>query len=187
MLSVFSDRAMADHDPGQPECPERLAATLDALAMRAGVTIHAATPATAEELQRVHDAHYVERLLASAGTPQVLDADTRTSEGSIEAARLAAGAARDAVLAAVDGPHSTFAVVRPPGHHACRARAMGFCLFNNVVVAAAAARAERGVQRILFVDWDVHHGNGTQDLVAGTRTACSSACMRALGNTPARG
>ncbi|MBX2802608.1 MAG: histone deacetylase [Myxococcales bacterium] len=168
MLPVFGDRSMMEHEPGEIEDPSRLAAVLDALRKRPGVQLRTPTQATRGDLCRVHDEAYVDRLLATAGTSVVLDADTRTSPGSIDAARLAAGAARDAVFCVLEGEaRAAFAAVRPPGHHACFDRAMGFCLFNNVVVAAEAARMDHDVERVLFVDWDVHHGNGTQDLVAG--------------------
>lgn len=140
---------------------------LDALQDRVGIVLRTPDPISIEALERVHDPAYVEALIASSGTPRILDPDTRTSEGSVEAALLAAGAARQAALEAARGPWPTFAVVRPPGHHAGEATAMGFCLFNNVVVAAQAVRAELGLERILIVDWDVHHGNGTEDLVRG--------------------
>ena len=166
MLPVFSDPTMAAHDPRGPDQPARLTMALDALEGLEGIEIRAVSPATRDELVRVHQEAYVDRLLASAGTPMALDPDTNTSERSIDAALLAAGAARDAVNAVLDGPERrAFALVRPPGHHALAGTSMGFCLFNNVVVGAAAAKA-RGVQRVLIVDWDVHHGNGTEALAA---------------------
>jgi acetoin utilization deacetylase AcuC-like enzyme len=118
-------------------------------------------PATREELERVHAAAYLDELKGTAGRAVQLDADTYTSPESVEIAALAAGAAVQAALHALDGGEPAFALVRPPGHHAESDRAMGFCLYNNVAVAAAAARA-RGVERVAVVDIDVHHGNGTQ-------------------------
>jgi acetoin utilization deacetylase AcuC-like enzyme len=123
--------------------------------------------ATADELAIVHDPDYVERVrqLVEEGGGR-LDPDTVASEGSWDAARAACGAVLDGVDMAFDGrAFRSFAAVRPPGHHALRARAMGFCLFGNVAIAAHYARRQHGAQRILIVDWDVHHGNGTQALV----------------------
>jgi acetoin utilization deacetylase AcuC-like enzyme len=126
--------------------------------------------ATADELAMVHDPRYVEtvRALAESGGAR-LDADTVVSEGSWDAATAGAGAVLDAVdLAFGDGPRRSFCAVRPPGHHALRAGGMGFCLFGNVALGAHHARARHGVERVLIVDWDVHHGNGTQALVEDT-------------------
>ena len=119
--------------------------------------------ATDEEIGRVHDADYVGLIRETAGRATALDADTFTSPETYEVACLAAGAAVSAVDHVLDGPPQSraIAVVRPPGHHAERNRAMGFCLFNNVAIAAAHARA-RGLSRVAIVDYDVHHGNGTQ-------------------------
>ena len=117
--------------------------------------------ATRDELARVHDAAHLDRIEKSAGQATMLDADTFTSPESHEIALLAAGAAVQAAEQAIDRRVPAFALVRPPGHHAERDRAMGFCLYNNVAVAAAAARA-RGLERVAVVDIDVHHGNGTQ-------------------------
>jgi acetoin utilization deacetylase AcuC-like enzyme len=118
-------------------------------------------PATRDELARVHAPEYLDEIEGTEGRAVMLDADTFTSPETIGIARLAAGAAVQAAEHAVDGLEAAFALVRPPGHHAERDRAMGFCLFNNVAVAAAAARA-RGLERVAVVDIDVHHGNGTQ-------------------------
>ncbi len=116
-----------------------------------------------EELARVHDADYLTLIRETAGRATALDPDTFTSPETYDVACLAAGAAVAAVDHVLDGPAGTraLALVRPPGHHAERNRAMGFCLFNNVAVAAAHARA-RGLSRVAIVDYDVHHGNGTQ-------------------------
>ncbi|OYV67554.1 MAG: hypothetical protein B7Z72_09490 [Gemmatimonadetes bacterium 21-71-4] len=126
--------------------------------------------ATVDELLLAHDAAYVEavRHLAGRGGGH-LDADTVASEGSWDAATAAAGCVLDGVDMAFDGraTHS-FAAVRPPGHHALRDRAMGFCLFGNVAIGAHYARRRHGAERVLIVDWDVHHGNGTQSLVEQT-------------------
>ena len=123
--------------------------------------------ATIEELELAHDPAHVRavRVLAEQGGGR-FDADTVASSGSWEAATAAVGCVLSAVDLAADGIHSrSFSAVRPPGHHAVYNRAMGFCLFGNVAIAAHYARRKRGLQRILIVDWDVHHGNGTQALV----------------------
>lgn len=123
--------------------------------------------ATPDELRLVHDPAYIaliERVSAEGG--RALDADTVASEGSWLAATAAAGCVLDAVDRAVSGANlRSFCAVRPPGHHALRDRAMGFCLFGNVALAAHYARAKHDLRRVLIVDWDVHHGNGTQALV----------------------
>jgi acetoin utilization deacetylase AcuC-like enzyme len=126
--------------------------------------------ATAEELALAHDAAYVAmvRELADEGGGR-LDADTVVSEGSWLAATAGAGAVLDGIdLAFGDGPRRSFCAVRPPGHHALRGQGMGFCLFGNVAVGAHYARARHDAERVLIVDWDVHHGNGTQALVEDT-------------------
>lgn len=166
-VPIFTHPAMLEHSPGagHPESPQRLKAVLDALA-DAGLADdrRAATQAQVEDLERVHPAAYVARLIEAspeAGLRQ-LDADTVLSPGSVPAARLAAGAVIDAVRAVARGDmNRAFAAVRPPGHHAEPEQAMGFCLFSSVAVAARAAQAE-GLARIAVIDFDVHHGNGTQ-------------------------
>jgi acetoin utilization deacetylase AcuC-like enzyme len=150
--------------PGHPERVER-AHVFDAVAARwvekGDVRAVAPRPASRAELERVHDDGYLDRLAAIAGRPAMLDPDTFMSPESLEIALLAAGAAVQAADHAIDRREPAFAMVRPPGHHAERERAMGFCLYNNVAVAAAHAIA-RGVARVAVVDIDVHHGNGTQ-------------------------
>ena len=126
-----------------------------------GGTVVEPRAATREELLRVHDATHVDAMEATSGRAVMLDADTFTSPESYEIALLAAGAAVQAAEHALDTRETAFALVRPPGHHAEREKAMGFCLFNNVAVAAAAAVA-RGLSRVAVVDIDVHHGIGTQ-------------------------
>jgi acetoin utilization deacetylase AcuC-like enzyme len=123
--------------------------------------------ATIEELELAHDPSYVQSIkeIIDRGGGR-LDADTVTSSGSWDAATAGAGCVLSAVDLSIGGVHPrSFSAVRPPGHHAVRARAMGFCLFGNVAIAAHYARTKHGLQRILIVDWDVHHGNGTQALV----------------------
>jgi acetoin utilization deacetylase AcuC-like enzyme len=113
----------------------------------------------------VHDERYVKQIDAFTGQYQDLDPDTHLSAGSVPAAYLSAGSALQAVTAVVKGETKrAFALARPPGHHAEHDRAMGFCVFNNVAIAAEHARQELGCERVLIVDWDVHHGNGTQHL-----------------------
>jgi acetoin utilization deacetylase AcuC-like enzyme len=126
--------------------------------------------ATVDDLSSVHDPRYVEmvRVMAEAGGGR-LDADTVVSEGSWAAGSAGAGAVLDAVdLAMTDTIPRSFCAVRPPGHHALRAAGMGFCLFGNVALGAHYARQKHGAERVLIVDWDVHHGNGTQALVEDT-------------------
>jgi acetoin utilization deacetylase AcuC-like enzyme len=123
--------------------------------------------ATADELAIAHDARYIAsvRNLAERGGGR-FDADTVVSDGSWDAATAGVGAVLDAIdFAFGDGPRRSFCAVRPPGHHAVRAHAMGFCLFGNVAIGAHYARRKHGAERVLILDWDVHHGNGTQALV----------------------
>jgi acetoin utilization deacetylase AcuC-like enzyme len=119
--------------------------------------------ATDDDLRRVHSAEHVRTISATRGRAVMLDADTFTSPDSEEIARLAAGAVLAGVDTALDGPEGSraLAVVRPPGHHAESDRAMGFCLYNNIAIGAAYARS-RGCERVAILDYDVHHGNGTQ-------------------------
>ncbi len=149
--------------PGHPERIER-AHVFDSVVARwreRGATVVDPRAATVEELGRVHAPAHVAAMAATAGRAVMLDADTFTSPDSYEIARLAAGAAIQAADHALDHREPAIALVRPPGHHAERDRPMGFCLFNNIAVAAAHAVA-RGVERVAVVDIDVHHGNGTQ-------------------------
>ena len=127
--------------------------------------------ATVDEMALAHDRQYIEAVReAVAAGGGSFDADTVASEGSWDAATAAAGAVLDAVDMAMDGRAvRSFCAVRPPGHHALRQRAMGFCLFGNVAIGAHYARAKHTLERILIVDWDVHHGNGTQVLVEHER------------------
>jgi len=155
---------------GHPECPERLAAIQDRL-IAAGLwdfLLHIDAPsAHIEQLLRVHDADYIDRLavVVPARGYAHLDADTAVNPYSLRAAYHAAGAGIAGVDLVMSGrAHNAFCAVRPPGHHAEHDKAMGFCLFNNVAVAVAHAIAEHGLQRVAIVDFDVHHGNGTEDI-----------------------
>ena len=160
--------------PEHPERGERLLAVREGLARAAhslgdgaGYTRLAFTDATQEQLARVHAPSHIEQLGHLAGQTTFVDNDTFLSPGSVPAALRAAGAAVALVDGLLDGvaPRG-FALPRPPGHHALADRAMGFCLLNNVAVAAAHARA-RGRERVLVLDWDVHHGNGTEAIFYG--------------------
>ncbi len=167
-LILIASEHFANHQtpPGHPERPER-AEVLDVVAARwagRGGEVVAPRAATREQLARVHDEDYLRRIAETTGKAMALDPDTYTSAESHDVALLAAGAAIDAVERVMGGSHKMgFALVRPPGHHAERARAMGFCLYNNIAVAAAHARA-MGAARVAVVDYDVHHGNGTQHM-----------------------
>ncbi len=163
---VVRDPRFRDHVAPRehPERPERLIAidrALDAL----GDCVRPLAPreASDDELLRAHERGYLEQLAAYVGSSGKLDPDTYCSPRSVESARLAAGSLTDACLRVARGEaRRAFVAVRPPGHHAERDAPMGFCLLNNVVVAARALAAVEGVERIAIVDWDVHHGNGTQ-------------------------
>lgn len=166
-LPVFTHPTCLKHDPGpdHPETPARLTAVLARARVEAGVELIEAQAATREPLLAVHAARYLAGLEAmSARGGGALFLDTVLSRDSWAAVLGATGAVLAAVDHAVGGRGHAFAAVRPPGHHALAARGMGFCLVNNIVVAARhAQRVGRG--RVLIIDWDVHHGNGTQALV----------------------
>ena len=172
---LLTHRACLLHEPGEghPECPDRLRAVLTALDRQefADLIRDEAPEATAAQLERVHPANYVAAICGirpGPGESVGLDGDTIMSAGSAEAALRAAGAgvaAVDAVLAG--GVRRAFCAVRPPGHHAEPGKPMGFCFFANAIVAARHAQAVHGVARVAVVDFDVHHGNGSQACVEG--------------------
>jgi acetoin utilization deacetylase AcuC-like enzyme len=159
--------------PYHPECPERLDAISDRL-IAAGLDGHlhhyVAPAATREQIERVHGARYIDEV--EGASPETglhfIDPDTALNPYSLQAARHAAGAVVMAVDLAMSGECTTaFCAVRPPGHHAERSRAMGFCLFNNVAIGAAHACEVHGLERVAIVDFDVHHGNGTEEIFTG--------------------
>lgn len=169
---LLCDDSMLAHDQGpqHPESPARLRAIVERLRARpvAGTRWQAPRPATRAEALRVHSPAYVELVERVRGAWARLDEDVTLSAGSVDASYLAAGAVIEAVEAVVGGAASNaFALVRPPGHHAEVGQAMGFCVLANVAIAAEHARQQLGVRRVLVIDWDVHHGNGTQHIFAG--------------------
>jgi len=168
--AIFRDKLFVEHRPGfdHIERPERLSSlysSLAALPERDLFLEPQFTPAPRKTILLNHTASHIDTVAATAEKIfSVLDADTVTSEKSFAAALLAAGAATRAIDMLYEGIiDNGLALVRPPGHHAEQGRAMGFCLFNNVALAARHAIREYGVKRIFIVDWDVHHGNGTQN------------------------
>src|SRR5579883_3191024 len=169
MVVLHADEVFLEHDTGRghPEKPERARVIAAALARHEAVsrTERARTLAKREDLLRVHDEDYLAALEERVARGEPFDADTPVSKRSHEVALKAAGAVVAATDEAVEGKAPlSFCVVRPPGHHARPARAMGFCLLNNVAVAAAHALDVSGLERVAVVDFDVHHGNGTQEI-----------------------
>ncbi|WP_205746180.1 MULTISPECIES: histone deacetylase family protein [Dyella] len=169
-MRLYTHPICLEHDPGlgHAESPSRLRAVLEALDQDrfAAIDRIEAPLATREQLLRVHTEAHVDTLLAIApdtGTVQ-LDEDTWMSPNSAQAALRAAGAAVAAVDEVMQHGGKAFCAVRPPGHHATPDRAMGFCLFNNIAIAAAHAIGRHGLKRVAIADFDVHHGNGTQDI-----------------------
>ena len=167
--SLYTHEACLGHDPGgyHPESPERLRAVLEGLSTPAFAALdrRAAPRGDLADIARVHPRNFIEALLAAV--PErghaAIDADTVLSPGSGEAALRAVGAVCAAVDAVMEGSiNNAFCAVRPPGHHAEPERAMGFCLFNSVAIGALRAREVHGLERIAIIDFDVHHGNGTQ-------------------------
>lgn len=165
--------AFLDHltGEGHPECPQRLTAIhseLESSGVLARLTRLDPAPATRDQLALVHEPTMIDRIEAlSAQGGGSLDEDTAASPGSLKAALLAAGAGITAVEALYAGViDRAFLALRPPGHHATGQRSMGFCLFNNVAVAAAHALTHKGAKRVAILDWDLHHGNGTEAIFA---------------------
>ena len=174
MLSMISHPECRDHDAGamHPETKERLDAIMNQLIMSGMdyVIRHRDAPlVTREQLERVHAAEYLDRVYAIApgeGMQSIeVDGDTVMSPGTLRAAERAAGSGVMGVDLIMSGEaNPIFCAVRPPGHHAERAEAMGFCLFNNIAVAAAHALEAHGLERVAIIDFDVHHGNGTEEI-----------------------
>jgi acetoin utilization deacetylase AcuC-like enzyme len=160
------DRRFLEHDTGSghPERPERIGVLFDAIRSEPGLRQVEPRPATPEEITLVHEEGHFVHVARTREIPRyAFDADTPVSSRSFDAACLAAGGLLALIDEVVAGRlKNGFAFVRPPGHHAERARAMGFCLFNNVAIGAAYLRERHKLERVLVVDWDVHHGNGTQ-------------------------
>ena len=177
--AYYSHPDCRGHDMGEghPECPERLDAIEDhLLATGLGTALERrdAPVVSLSDLGLAHESGYVTELsdvlqrIAADGRPRAIDADTIAAAGTWRAVMRGAGAAVAATDAVIDGAvENAFCAVRPPGHHATRGQAMGFCFFNNVAVAARHALDVRGLARVAIVDFDVHHGNGTEDIIAG--------------------
>jgi len=166
-VPVFTHPDCVRHDPGpgHPETPARLQAVLARLAQEPSAELRQATPVAREQLLVVHPEHHLqllEMISQQGGGPVSLD--TAASAESWAAVLAATGSVQQALACALETGNHAFAAVRPPGHHALANRAMGFCLTNNVIVAARMALAQER-ERVLIVDWDVHHGNGTQALM----------------------
>ena len=167
MSTLFlHDPIMVDHRPGphHPESPDRIGAVVAAAedADHRALVHRSPRIGTDAEILRVHSEQHLANIRQLRGRRTSLDSDTHLSEGSVDAAFMAAGAACDAVEAVLAGKvQNAFAAVRPPGHHAVRPQGMGFCVFNNMAIGAEHART-LGAERVLIIDWDVHHGNGTQ-------------------------
>jgi acetoin utilization deacetylase AcuC-like enzyme len=170
--AILVDPVFKEHQTGKshPECPERMDAVVNALerdgAIKGALRIPVRS-ATDDELALCHSRHYIEiaRRDVSSGARDLSTGDTQISPQSFEVALKAAGGLLNAVDAVVDRKAANaFCAVRPPGHHATPDRGMGFCLFNNVAIAARHAQKKYGIGRVAIVDWDVHHGNGTQDI-----------------------
>jgi acetoin utilization deacetylase AcuC-like enzyme len=179
---VIDDPAFAKHAPENwPEGPQRLAAIRSALVgtgVQEALTFVPSTPATEDDLALIHTPRHIQRVkrLAAEGGG-FLTLDTVVSEESFDVALLAVGGTLKAVDAVVDGLAArAAALVRPPGHHATPDEGMGFCLFNNIAIAAGHLRSRRGLSRILILDWDLHHGNGTETAFYGTPEVLFVSC-----------
>ena len=179
---THSDCRLHEMGEGHPECPQRLDAIEDRLLITGldhALDRREPSPASLADIELAHSRMYVASLRGlsdalaedmQAGGPShtALDPDTSMSVHTWKAALRSAGAALDATDAVIAGElENAFCAIRPPGHHACRDKAMGFCFFNNVAIAAKYALERHGLKRVAIVDFDVHHGNGTEDIVAG--------------------
>ncbi len=167
---VYFDPLFEEHKTGygHPERPERLPVAMKALTdsgLLEGIEVISPRDATVDEIELVHSPRYIEQVRdVSTGGGGHLDMDTAVSEATYAAALKAAGALLESVDWCLEGEsRRTFCMVRPPGHHALPSRGMGFCIFNNVALAAKYAIERKGLERVMIVDWDAHHGNGTQD------------------------
>lgn len=175
-ITVITHPDCERHQPpkGHPERPQRLQAALDGIAQIDDCTTLEAVGVTREQLERSHGGNYLDQIesLACSGSIISLDADTFFGPESLGAIEAAAGAACQGVDRVMrDNSSSVFAVTRPPGHHAESSRAMGFCIYNNIAVAAAHAMSVYGLKRVAVCDFDVHHGNGTEQILAGNADA----------------
>ncbi len=168
-IGILTDKSFLLHDtgPGHPESPDRLKAVEEAIGgISEGIIRIETREASREELLLVHSPDYVERILSfDPGGLIMLDADTAFSSHTKSAALKAAGGVLEAVDKIINGDFSrAFCAVRPPGHHAEAGRAMGFCIFNNIAMGAAYALTKKDIHRVAIIDWDLHHGNGTQNI-----------------------
>ncbi len=178
MTGLAADPLCLKHDPGfgHPECPERYEAVITGLDEAGLIETLERIPgrdATRGELRRVHASHYLDiaEHQIKEGATELATGDTSVCEDSWDVAVRTAGLAVSAVDAVMTGRvANAFCATRPPGHHATADRGMGFCIFNNVAIAARHAQKAHGIERVLIVDWDVHHGNGTQDIFYGDGT-----------------
>jgi len=172
VTTVFHHPSCGRHATGRdhPEQPARIDAIMNAMRVlqrEGSIDVDKGRMASEDELALVHPRAYIDLVKkeVAAGKTQLSTGDVVLSRGSFEAAQAAAGCLLSAVDAVVSGrTRNAFCAVRPPGHHASEARGMGFCLFNNIAIAARYAQREHGLAKVLIVDWDVHHGNGTQDI-----------------------
>jgi acetoin utilization deacetylase AcuC-like enzyme len=168
--AIVTDRSYLKHFAGRshPDSPERIAVMIEMVEnlKRDQLEVRAPRPATREEIALCHRPDFIDRVERTANLDRFdFDPDTHTSRDSYATALLAAGGVLTAVETVLDGAaENAFALVRPPGHHALPGRAMGFCFFNNVAISAEWLIRHKGLRRVMVIDWDLHHGNGTQDI-----------------------